>query len=158
MSFVSLQSGGTGAALKGGARLERMLKGLEKKDARKIVRSAVTQGIKIPMRAMKSNAVSMVGGEMGALINSNIQSRAFKRQRPGSFARFLSLKPNVPGFIHRTKDGQEYYIPAQVEFGHDDVAPIPFMRAAADSTRAKTIKRTSDLIIRGILKHAKKAM
>lgn len=158
MAAFSLQSGGMGAALKGGPALDRMLKGLQKKDAKKIVRSAVTKAIKIPMAAMKSNAIAMVGGEMGSLLASNVQSRAFKRQRPGSFARFLSLKPNVPGFIHRSADGREYYIPAAIEFGHDDVAPIPFMRAAADSTRAKTIKRTTDLIKAGILRHAKKAM
>ncbi len=141
--------------IQGGAKLDRMLAGLANKAAKKIVRSTVTQAIKIPKTQMASNAKTMIGGKMGSKIASSVQARAHKKQRPGSYARFVSLKTGIPEFIHTAKDGKQTYIPAAIEFGHDDVAPIPFARDAVDTTRARTVKRTKDLITAGILRHAK---
>lgn len=146
---------GTGAALEGGPELDRMLKGLGGKAGKKIVRSAVTQAIKIPMARIKANFISMVGGDMGLLLSSNLQSRAWRRQRSGSFARYISLKPNVPGFEHVAADGKRTYIPAAIELGHDDVAPVPAMRVGAEATKEQTERRLFRLITAGILRFAR---
>lgn len=152
---MAVTARGTGAAIEGGAELERMLKGLEGKASKKIVRSAVTQAAKIPMARIKANFVSMVGGAMGRLLSSNLQSRAWRRQRSGSFARFISLKPNVPDFEHIAADGKRTYVPAAIELGHDDVAPIPAMRSGAEATKEQTERRMFRLITAGVLRYAR---
>lgn len=146
---------GSGVAIDGGAELDRMLKGLGGKAGKAIVRKAVTAGGNIVKAAVEQNAPSMVGGEMGRLIGRNIQVRAYRRQRSGSYARFLSIKANVPEFDHVTASGTRHYIPADIEFGHDDVAPIPFMRRSAESTKKRAETRVFRLIQADVLRYAR---
>lgn len=131
--------------IEGGKLLERKLLALERKVAKKIVRSAVRKGAKVVLRATKANAKSMVGGSVGSLISKNTAVRVFKKQRRGQFGVGIKQRPGIPQFEHITKSGVRYYIPSAIEYGHalpgaggskqKDIAAIPFMRSAFDSTR-----------------------
>ncbi len=106
-----------------------MLLKLEKTTGRKIVRGALRKGSKVIQTAAKENARTMVGGEMGALIAKNIVVRALKKCRRGSFVINVQIRA-VDEFMHVTRTGKRYFIPAAIEAGHDNVAPVPFMRNA----------------------------
>lgn len=127
--------------IRGLAELDRKLKALDAKVKRKLVKTAVKAGAGLVMNKVKSNAVSMVGGEMGSLIAERMRVKAFRRQKRGSFG--VGIRPNNDiGFRWITQDGTQEYIPAAIEFGHFGgwqqenptfVPAIPFMRTAFDS-------------------------
>ncbi len=143
--------------LEGADILERKLKALEAKTAKKIVRKAVRAGAKPVLQAAKANAANMVGGTMGRLIKKNIKIRAFRKQRRGSFGVGIQTAPDVPEFIHINKgDGKRQYIPAAIEYGHDNVPAIPFMRKAADEKLKGSAKIIGREIAAGIEATAKK--
>jgi len=137
--------------IEGGAELERKLGAIESQTAKKIVRKAVREGLKPTHRAAKANAQSMVGGNMGALIAQNLQLRVMKKKRPNSYAMNVRPKPGVDEFVHIAKKskyaGGRTFIPAAIEYGHDNVPAIPFMRQAADKTL-----RWAHLIVAKVLK------
>lgn len=150
--------------LEGGKELERKLRGLETKVAKKVVRKAVRVAQKPVQTTIKANARSMVGGHMGGLIASNVVLRAQKKQRRGSYAINVRLKSESegapPDFVHITKAGKRHYIPAAIEFGHGpgkEQSAIPFGRSAADSTRAETLRILIAELKRGIEQIAKTA-
>jgi len=127
------------AVLEGGKELERKLVKLGTTTGKKIVRSALRKGGNVILKTTKQNARAMVGGNMGALIAKNLQQRAAKKQRSGSYRLLIQLKP-VPEFTHIAKRHSNYpdrttFIPAAIEYGHDNAAAIPFMRAAFHSER-----------------------
>jgi HK97 gp10 family phage protein len=167
--------------LTGFLELDRQLATLESKVSKKIVRTAVREGEKVAMKAAKSNALSMVGGNMGRLIARNMALRAFKHQRKGSYGMRLGLNPDVVEFqglrlgshtrvsfergkgaavgnIFRKIGGSvgRWYIPAALEYGHGNAKPIPFMRKAYDSSRAAMIKKMKQIMKQGIEKAAKR--
>lgn len=138
MPMISLQ-------LEGGAALEKKLLALERNVAKKIVRKAVRAGAKPVLAAIKASSRSMVGGSMGALIAKNLQTRGFKKQKRGQFGVATRFKPDIPEFVEVSADGQRNFIPADIEFGHEDraggqVPAIPFMRSAFDATKRASEK------------------
>ena len=130
--------------LQGGKELDRKLKTLGTKVGKKVVRTAVRAGAKVELEVSKANATSMVGGDMGSLIAKNLAVRAFKKQRKGSYGVSTIIKPNDKfvyiAKVHSKYPGGRTYIPAAIEFGHDNARPIPFRRNAADSTKNKRVQ------------------
>ena len=146
------------ARLEGAKELERRLLALERKTARKIVRSAGTAGANIILRQAKANATSMVGGNMGRIMKAALQSRAARKQKRGSYRRIIQFKAD-PALKHRTKEGKEHYIPFAIEYGHAApgdaggakiVSPIPFLRSAFDQVRRKVEQIVEEKIKAGI--------
>ena len=134
--------------LEGFDKLEEKLGRLEKKTAKKIVRTATREAAKVTLANVKSNAKSMVGGNMGGLLAKFAKVVVFKHQRRGSYGVQIGMKPNVPEFDYwpvgassslssRKSTGKKSYIPAAIEYGHDNAKPIPFIRRAFDATRKR---------------------
>ena len=128
--------------IRGLKELDQKMKSLDIRVTKKVVRIAVKRGANIILQQSKSNAVSMVGGDMGNLIAKNLVARVFKKRRRGSYGVAVRLKSGGMGLIWITQDGTREYIPAAIEFGHEGgwqqenptfVPAIPFMRAAFDS-------------------------
>jgi len=137
--------------LEGFEGLEKSLVALEKKVAKKIVRTATRDAAKVTLAQVKSNAKTMIGGNMGALIEKHAKVIVFKHQRRGSYGVQIGMKPNVPEFDYwpvgsssslrsRRTTGKKSYIPAALEHGHGNAKPIPYIRRAWDSTRARAVK------------------
>ncbi len=127
----------------GAKQIEAALAAMDTKIARKTVRQAVRASGKVTVEKTRQNAQTLVGGKMGAEIAKNVQIRAWRRQKRGVYGMSIRLKTGVEAFIH-IADQSKYpsgrtYIPFAIEYGHDNAAPIPFMRNAADSTRNKVI-------------------
>jgi HK97 gp10 family phage protein len=129
------------APIQGFKELERQLTALERKTGKKIVRKAVRKSLKPVHTVAKEKARSMVGGNMGSLLAKNIVLRAMRKQRRGSFAMNVRLRAGINEFIHKAQKskypGGETFIPAAIEYGHDNAAPIPFMRTASDENLPK---------------------
>jgi HK97 gp10 family phage protein len=128
--------------LEGVRPLAEKLARLEQTVGKKIVKKAVTKGAAVVRKAARSNAKSMVGGTMGGLLAKNIASLAYKKQRRGSHARWVGVKSGVDEFVHVSRRGKRSYIPAAIEFGHDNAAAIPFTRSAAESHGERAAKVT----------------
>jgi HK97 gp10 family phage protein len=147
--------------------LDKKLLGLERKVAKKIVRTATRAGAKVVLKQVKSNAKTMVGGNMGALLAKFAKVIVFKHQRKGSYGVQIGMKPNVPQFDYypvgssssltsRKTTGKKSYIPAAIEYGHDEARPIPYIRSAFQATKASQIKVLGQQLKEGIEKEAKK--
>ena len=141
---------------------DAQLQALETKVAKKIVRTAVREGGKNTLKQVKSNAKTMVGGNMGNLLAKNAKLIVFGHQRRGSYGMQIGMKPNVPEFdswrmgsrtgvsFSRGKAGNvlrstsktvgKSYIPAAIEYGHGNARPIPFIRSAWNKTKAKDVQ------------------
>jgi len=130
--------------IKGAKKIEWMLKGLEPKLGRKVVRKALRSGAKVIQKRAIGNAASMVGGEKGGDIAESIVVRAMKRKRH-RYGVMAVIDPKASPLFRSGK----YYIPAAIEFGHahpgrgggnkppKDVPAIPFFRKAFDSDKHK---------------------
>lgn len=136
--------------IRGLKELDRKLRSLDKRVKRKLVRTAVKKGAGVIRDRAQSNAVSMVGGEMGSLIAKNLKVKVFRKQKRGSYGVAVRTKSNEVGFIWITQDGTREFIPAAIEFGHFGgwqqdsptfVPAIPFVRTAFDS-KVKASERT----------------
>jgi hypothetical protein len=136
--------------LEGGKELEIILLRLESKTSKVIVRRAVNKGLRPVRKAARENVKTMMGGDkkskddfsMRRLLAKNIIIKPARRQRSGSYLVRVQIRSGIVEFVYMTEDGTEYYIPAAIEFGHDDVPAIPFMRKAADEvlkTKSKSI-------------------
>lgn len=136
--------------VQGDKELERKLLGLELKVAKKVVRKAGRKALRPTLSSTKQNARTMVGGEMGTLLAASLILRAFRKQRRGSYGLNVRLKTAIQEFIHIAKDGTQYYIPAAIEYGHDSAAAIPFMRAALETNKEKTVMIMGREIWKGI--------
>lgn len=147
--------------LRGAKELEKKLSTLDRKVSRKVIRTAVRDAQKITLKAAKENAASMVGGSMGSLLKKSLNLRGFKRQKRGSYGMKIGLRPN-DAFLHQGEN--RCYIPFAIEYGHaapgaggsgaKDVAPIPFMRSAAD----RTAKQKRDFFTKRVWSGIKAAM
>ena len=133
--------------LKGVENLDKLLAKMSDGNAAKnIMRMSLRAGSKLIEDATKSNANGMVGGNMGNRIASKITTRARKKQRRGEYQLNTLIKGDRKEFVHTTKQGKEYYIPAAIEYGHTSrggkkqVAPIPFMRKAFDEKSKQAAK------------------
>jgi hypothetical protein len=132
--------------LEGGKELEAKLLSLERKVGKAIVRKAVRNGAKVMLPVAKSNANSIGGGEMGAIISRALQVRAMKKQRPGQYAvKIQHSEKYNDQLVHITKDGRRHYIPNAIEYGHaapGDAGGVkiveerPYIRPAFDTTKA----------------------
>ncbi len=157
----------SGMVLEGFEGLDKKLISLEKKVAKKIVRKATRESAKIPLKQVKANAKSMVGGKMGALLAKYAKIIVFKHQRKGSYGVQIGMKPNVPQFdywpvgassnlTNRKSSGKKSYIPAAIEYGHGNARPIPFIRSAWAATKAKAVKKMGSKLREGIEREAKR--
>ena len=149
--------------LEGGKQLEAKLLGLERKVAKKIVRSAVRAGSKPILSAAKANAQSIVGGTMGGTIARSLQVRAMKKQRRSQYAVKIqhSEKANDQ-LVHIAASGEREYIPNAIEYGHaapgrgggknspKDVPSRPYMRPAFDSSKGSAEQAVRTELLGGI--------
>ena len=153
--------------LEGFEGLNRKLLSLEKKVGKGIVRKSVREGAKLPLEKEKSNAKTMIGGKMGSLISKYAKIQVFKHQRKGSYGVQIGMKPNVPEFDYwpvgassnlttRKTTGKKSYIPAALEYGHDNARPIPFIRQAYNTTKTATVNKLGNELKQGIEREALK--
>jgi hypothetical protein len=137
---------------------------------KKRVRFAVTKGAAVVRKEGRKNARTVVGGNMGALLAKNIVSQVYKKQRSGSYARWIGMRPDVDEFVSPTKGsvfinnvqvtGRRNYIPAAIEYGHAApgqggtgvkiVPAMSFLRAAVDTHGKEARRVTLQEIKRGI--------
>jgi len=153
--------------LEGFEKLDRQLLNLERKTAKKIVLKSTREGAKVILKKVKSNAKSMVGGNMGGLLAKYAKVIVFKHQRRGSYGMQIGMKPNVPEFDYwpvgssssltsRKTTGKKSYIPAALEYGHDNAKPIPFYRAAWNASKKKAVSTLARELKKGIEREAKR--
>jgi len=156
-----------GMTLSGFDGLDKQLLSLERKVAKKIVRTATREAAKVTLKKVKENAGSMVGGNMGALLAKFAKIIVFKHQRKGSYGVQIGMKPNVPQFDYypvgassalttRKTTGKKSYIPAAIEYGHDNARPIPYIRSAFQSTKAKAVQVLGKELKEGIEREARR--
>lgn len=144
--------------LAGAQELERKLKNLPTKVAKKAVRQAVRAGGKPTLAQAKANASALVGGTMGGLIAANLVLRAQRRQRRGSYGVNVMMRPKRDElFVHTSKAGRRTYIPAAIEYGHGSARPISFMRTGWDITKMQAKRIVEQTLWSGIQKAAKEA-
>ena len=155
----------TSMTLDGFEGLDKKLNNLEKKVGKKIVRTATREAAKVTLKQVKSNAGTMVGGKMGALLAKFAKVIVFKHQRRGSYGVQIGMKPNVQQFDYwpvgassnlsnRKSTGKKSYIPAAIEHGHGNARPIPYIRRAWESTKAKAVKVMGISLAEGIEREA----
>ena len=143
--------------LEGGGILERKLRNIEAKVAKKVVRRAVRVAQKITLAAAKSNT-GMIGGFTGGEIKQNLKIVAPK-QRRGQFRLQVGISSKAnEQFVVISKAGNRNYIPAAIEYGHGsnkEGSAIPFMRKANDSTERAKVAIVSKELQTGILQAAR---
>ena len=103
----------------GGEAIDKALKGLEPKIAKKLVRQSLKKALE-PIKALAIiNAATIVGGVMGSLLQQYMEVRPFRRQRKGQYGAMVRIKnTGMWPFVHITKAGVREYIPAAIEYGH----------------------------------------
>jgi len=146
-----------GFVIEGAKELERNLATLEKRIQKKVVRQAVRAGQKPLLARAKANAAQRVGGSMGSLLAKHIVIKAPRRQRKGLYALHVTLRPGIPEFVHVTRAGRQHYIPADIEYGHgadQAAAARPYLRPAADATKAESLRILAQQLRVGILREA----
>lgn len=147
-----------GFVIVGAKELEANLKTLGRKVQKRVVRQAVRAAQKPLLARAKANARSISrAGRMGPLMAKNIVIKAPKKQRPGTYALHVQMRAGVDAFVHRTKGGKQYFIPALIEHGHGPTAAQaarPFLRPAADATRGEAKRILSKELRIGILREA----
>ncbi len=150
---------GLTVSIQGMRELDRKLKALDARVKRKIVRVAVRRGADIIKHQAKSNAATMVGGDMGSLLARHLSTKRFRRQKRGSYGVAVWMRPDVVDFVWVTQDGTREYIPAAIEFGHyggwqqhnpSFVPAIPFIRTAFDSKVQASIRVIGHTLKMGI--------
>lgn len=152
--------------VEGGKALDRKLLKLGTKTGKKVARKATRAGAKVFQAAIKENAVSMVGGDMGSRIAGAVVVRALKVRRGQVGVRALIDPKKNDQFIHITQEGDRQHIPTAIEYGHarpgaggsgsKDVAAIPYARQAFDSNENKAASVVRNEMIKGIEFEGKK--
>jgi HK97 gp10 family phage protein len=142
--------------LEGFNSLDTVLKLLPIKVQKKVVRQATKAAAKNTLGVVKSNALSMIGGDMGTLIAKNAKVFVFKHQRRGSWGVQIGMDPREDKFIHYSASGKRSYIPSALEYGHGKARPRPFIRSAWDQTRRQAINIMSRELRTGIEREARK--
>ena len=156
----------TRMVLEGFEGLNAKLIALPKKVAKKIVRTSKRESAKVVLKQVKSNAKSMVGGNMGGLLAKYAKVIVFKHQRKGSYGVQIGMKPRVPEFDYwpvgssssltsRKTTGKKSYIPAAIEYGHDNAKPISFIRTAWKAKKTSAVKVLGQQLKLGIEREAK---
>lgn len=145
--------------IEGGAQLEAKLNALGRDAAKKIGRRAVTTAAGVIRTAARQNARSMVGGEMGSQIAKHIKSFVQKRQKRFYYSRGVDVDPKGQAegiFVDIAEDGNRNYIPAAIEFGHDDAQPIPFLKSAWKANDRRSLSVMMKSLREGIESEARK--
>ena len=131
---------------------------------KKALKQATRKTQNIALQKARSNAASMVGGELGRNLKKDIKVKR-KTYKSGSIVREeIYIKDNSE-YIGISDSGNRSYIPWAVEYGHaapndpkgHKVAkPIPFIRNAHETTRRKRDKFFASQIWKSIQQIAKK--
>lgn len=171
--------------IQGDAELLKAIEELPPKVTKKFAREAVQESIPIIVKQVRSNARTMVGGELGrqmaeAYIPDKMRSM---RDAAGAKGHFDPASNSL--FVHITKAGNRQYIPNAVEYGHviakkgmgqskiasntfgkwaksierkgaTRVAPIPFIRRAVNQVGTRAQMKTLDYIDRAIVAYWEK--
>ena len=143
----------------GAKEIEKELEVLGKKTSKKIGRKSCRGGAKSVKPSVQSNARTMVGGNMGNLIAKSYRIRKAKEiaKHSGVYAIAIEPKPEVPQFVSISKIGTRNYIPAAIEYGHDNVPPIPFARKTAAQSERSAMKVMKNVFVDGIEAEWKKS-
>ena len=142
--------------VKGFDKFDRQLRNLDNKVAKKIVKTATRAAAKNTLTAVKANARSMIGGDMGQLIAKWAKIIVFKHQRRGSWGVQIGMKAGVPEFVDYSKVGKRNYIPSALEFGHGNARPIPYIRNAWEKTKRQDVIIMGRELKKGIEREAKR--
>ena len=70
----------------GAEAIEKQLLAMERKVAKKIVRKAVRDGGKVTLKVAQDLSRNIVGGQTGGVMAKALRVRAYKRQKPGTYA------------------------------------------------------------------------
>ena len=153
-----------GMTVKGAKELEKMLSRLEKKESAKIARKETRNAQKtVMLPEVKSNANSMVGGDMGRTIAKKLAVRAMTKMKRGSYGAKVVIKPHE-AFVYESAAGVRSYIPNAIEYGHAGpwnaggikvAKPIPFKRKAYEEKRRPLAEKLSKEIVKEIERAAK---
>jgi len=169
MSFVEIK-------IDGGEKLSAQLKKIQKGLSGEIVFSAIKKALQPTLSQSKQNAISMVGGKMGAWLSQSLYIKPFRRKRRGSSGMNVGIHKSYNSFfVYLTRMGLRHYIPSAIEYGHAKsgksiehraaklasidtqieygnakVPAIPFMRKATDNTFPSIPKIFEDELIRKI--------
>ncbi len=144
--------------LMGAKEIQRVIDKLTKQEVAKAAREATREAQNVIMLPeYRGNAMSIVGGEMGAAISKALKVRVMTRMKKGNYGvKVLLEEPDQ--FVHETKDGKRHFIPAAIEYGHafpgrgggksppKDVPAKPFARTAFESKRYQTQERAARLL------------
>lgn len=149
-----------GLEVKGAEGLDLAIGKLEGRPGKRIVRAGVRAGAKIVQKASKANALSMVGGKMGALLAAMLKVRAQKRSRTATKAGIVGVnviidKAGNNVFVYTSKKGKQSYIPYAIEYGHGkakDEAARPYMRKAADEHGQRAVDAMIEKTWQGVRK------
>lgn len=133
----------------GDKELERMFRDLPVKLQTKVVRQANTKAIRPILRSVKARVPVLTG-----VLKRGLKSRAMKRKRRNSpIGRFLLLPLRADLGI---KADDPYYYPAAVEYGHDNVAAVRFLRDGFDAAEEEAFGILKKEIGAGVEREAKK--
>lgn len=126
----------------GDKKLARKMGDLAVVDQRKVMRKAQREAFRVVLNATKTGVPRDTGR-----LRKGIKLRALKRSRvrSGVYVRTptreeLGIDPG---------DDTAYY-PAYVEFGHDNVPPVPFMRRAFDANKDRVWRKFHVMLWRGV--------
>lgn len=149
--------------LEGVAEFERNLATLARRVQRKIVKQAVTRALKPVQMAARANARNLRRSGtkrfrgLSSLLAKHIVIKPAQRQPPGTFSAHVMMRPGVPEFFHAAQTVGVSYIPAAIEYGHGadkDRSARPFLRPAADSRQAETLRVLERELRTGLLREA----
>lgn len=162
----------TTVSLTGLPELDRKFRRLPKRVQSKVLRKALDSGLQAELRQAKANALSMVGGPMGSLLEAALEIGKPKRNKKGEITRRTQFaKSSNTIFVEQTKgpsldsktnkwaSSRRNYIPAAIEFGHGsdkEKAAIPFMRKAFETTKQTVIRATLLTLRAGVENEARK--
>ena len=135
---------GFSVSVQGGKELERKLRTLEPKIAKKYLRKVLRAGGKLMLQHARANVPVGETGNLRRSLTLWAMSRKGRSHELG-----ISVGPSsrkVPQLVSYSKGsssdistrkmtGERYYYPAAVEYGTRHVAPRPFMRKAFDSRK-----------------------
>ena len=113
-------------SMSGSKDIDRVLRGLEPKNMKNIMRRAVRLGSK----PVKAKAKALAPKKTGKMAKSIRIKRSGKLERFGVYSDFIMLGTREKLDID-SKD--PYYYPFAVEYGHSGAPAYPFMRPALES-------------------------
>lgn len=105
--------------------IDRRLKMLGPRIAKKVVRKAIRDGMKVMASEVKSRAPVDKG-----IMRSAVKVRAVKSRKRGDIAIETTISGKVAALVKFTKAGKRVFYPAAVEYGRRHESPNPFMRRA----------------------------